>query len=155
MKRFIVIFAALMICAAFVGCGIAPEIRAAHAKQQEALLNVKENLTTFAVAALADLQGALIEQVDREFAARKAALIDAEGKVLVADYDAELAAAEAARDLAKAQIGKQIAGFQEIMQDLDGSIAVGAAIDKYLNRPTFTTGDAVNLMGEIADILKQ
>jgi len=129
-------------------------VLAAHAQQQKALINARVNLTTFANAALADLQGALTEQIDREFAARRAALIDADGKVLVADYDTELAAAEAARDVAKAQVGKQVVKLQEIMQDLDGSIAVGAAIDKYLNRPTFTTRDAVNLMGEIADILK-
>jgi len=154
MKRlvFLASFGVLLIFAA--GCGTAPEVTAAHAKQQEALINVRQNLTVFAEAALKDLQGALFTQIDREFALRRAALIDAEGKVLVADYDKELTAAAEARERDRAKVLAQVDKFRWIMQDLDGAIEVGVALDRYLNRPLFTKEDAVALMKEIADILK-
>lgn len=153
MKRlvFLVSFGVLLIFTA--GCGTAPEVTAAHAKQQEALLNLKGNLETFSAAALKDLEAALMAQIDREFAERERALTDAQGKVALADYKAELAAAQAARERDRARVAAQFEKFREVEQDLDGAIAVGAAIDKYLNRKTFTTQDAVNLMGEIAAIL--
>jgi multidrug efflux pump subunit AcrA (membrane-fusion protein) len=153
MKHFGILI--LAVCVLAAGCSTAPEIRAAHAKQQEALKNLKANLETFSDAALKDLEAALVAQIDAEFAARRAAMIDAEGKVMVADYDRELAAAQAARDRDRAKVAAQFAKFREIEQDLDGSIAVGEAMDRYLNRKTFTTQDAVNLMQEVAAILQE
>jgi hypothetical protein len=154
MKRFGVLILAAW-CAFAAGCSTAPEVQAAHAKQQEALINLRGNLQLFADAALTDLQTALLAQIDREFAERRAALIDANNRVDITAYDKELAEAAAARDRDRAKVAAQMAKFREIEQDLDGAIAVGAAIDKYLNRKTFTTHDAVALMQEIAAILEE
>lgn len=131
------------------------QVSAAHARQQEALKNLKANLETFSDAALKDLEAALIAQIDAEFAAKEKALTGADGKVLLADYKAELAAAQAARDRDRARVAAQMAKFREIEQDLDGAIAVGDAIDTYLNRKAFTTQDAVNLMQQVAGILQE
>jgi flagellar motor switch protein FliG len=154
MRRIGIAILAAVICAAGASCGTAPEVQAAHAKQQEALANLKANLETFNAAALKDLEAALLAQIDREFAERERALTGPDGKVMLSDYKAELAAAEAARQRDRAKVAAQMARFREIAQDLDGAIAVGAAIDKYLNRKAFTSQDAVNLMSEVADVLK-
>ena len=153
MRRLMILFFAAG-CVFAAGCAAAPEVAAAHAKQQEALTNLKANLETFSNAALNDLEAALVAQIDAEFAAKERALTDADGRVVLADYKAELAAAQAARERDRAKVAAQMAKFREIEQDLDGAIEVGAAIDGYLNRKTFTTQDAVSLMQEIAAILK-
>lgn len=153
MKKLFVILPFSIMLAVLAGCGEAPEVQAAHKAQQKALVNAQVNLNAYAKAALADLQTALNAQIDLQLAAKAKTMADAQGKIDLAAYNAELAKAAAAKDAVAAKIANAQGKFDGIMIDVNNSVKIGDAIDAYLNRKNFTTQDAVDLITEVQAIL--
>ena len=136
------------------GCAAVPDaVKFAHQKQQESLENFQDSVNGFVEAAFGDLERALAKQVNDELASREAAMTDADGKVTLEHYKAELKAAAEAKAQDRERIAGHLQKYVEMRTDLDNAIEIGAALDEWLNRKAFTADDVAALIRKIDDIL--
>jgi len=136
------------------GCASVPDaVKMAHEKQQKSLVNFQDNVNGFVEAAFGDLERALAKQVNDELAAREAAMTDADGKVTLEHYKAELKAAAEAKAQDRERIAEHLQKYAEMRQDLDNAIEIGEALDEWLNRKAFTADDVAAFLRKVDDIL--
>ncbi|RKY26317.1 MAG: hypothetical protein DRP79_05110, partial [Planctomycetota bacterium] len=132
--KFISAFVLLaLLCA---GCASTPPtaVKLAQEKGHDSIVVARENLEKFGEAALADLEAALLEQVDREFEARLAALADADGRAALVDVKKEMALATAARQRERETVRGHFATLKSVLKDLDNALALNLVLGEYLNR---------------------
>jgi len=136
------------------GCASVPDaVKFAHQKQQESLENFQDNVNGFVEAAFGDLERALAKQVDDELAKREVDMTDADGKVTLEDYKAEMKAAAEKKAEDRAKIMGHLQRYAEMRTDLDNAIEIGEALDEWLNRKAFTADDVAAFLRKVDDIL--
>ncbi len=141
-----------LLCA---GCASTPPpaVKLAQEKGHDSIVVARENLEEFGEAALADLEAALLEQVDREFEARLAALADADGKAALVDVKKEMALASAARQRERETVRGHFATLESALKDLDNAIALNLVLGEYLNREHVSAQDIAEMLRRIDAIL--
>jgi hypothetical protein len=150
MRNVFIILLAVLLLSALVGCAESAAVKTASAQEGASLQNLKGNVNTFGAAALSDLQTALLAQIDKTWQSNVKLLTDANGKVDLIKYQTEFDKMTAAKNAQIAAVNLQMAKFKMILQDLDNAIEINALINEYLNRPTVTADDAINLITKVA-----
>ncbi len=151
--KFISAFVLLaLLCA---GCASTPPtaVKLAQEKGHDSIVVARENLEKFGEAALADLEAALLEQVDREFEARLAALADADGRAALVDVKKEMALATAARQRERETVRGHFATLKSVLKDLDNALALNLVLGEYLNRERVSAQDIAEMLRRIDAIL--
>ena len=145
----------ISIALVLTGCVSAPPaaVKIAQEKQHDSLVTARENLAEFGEAALADLETALLEQIDREFEARLAALADADGKAPLAEVKKEIALAGAARQREQESIRMHFETLKSALKDLDNAVALNNVLGEYLNREHVSAQVVAEMLMRIDAIL--
>ena len=150
-----IVIAIVSIVLLFAGCMSTPPaaVKLAQEKQGDSLIVARENLAEFGGAALADLEAALLAQIDREFDARLAALADSDGKVPLAQVKQEIALVAAARERERESVKKHCKTLENSLKDLDNAIALNRILGEYLNREHISAQDVAAMIERIDVIL--
>jgi len=128
-------------------------VKIAREKECDSMLTARENLKGFSQAALADLEAALLEQIDREFEARLAVLADADGRAALVDVKKEIALAAAARRQEREAMRGHLATLDCALRDLDNAIALNMVLGEYLDREHLSAQDVAEMLRRIDAIL--
>ncbi len=147
-------YLAIAAIALLVGCAsrVPAAVMLAQEKQAASLQGARANITAFTEAALADLEKALLTQINRELDARLDALCDKAGKAPLDRVKAEIVLADEARASETARVKKQTEKFRAALQDLDNAIKLNEILGEYLSRDFISAQDLADLIRRIDKI---
>ena len=148
-KTLLAALTALALAAAGCASQVPDAVKLAQEKQAQSLAGARANIIAFVEAGMADLEAALIAQIDIKFNARLAALADADNMAPLDKVKAEIAAAETARKAEKQRVAQQMAKFKTALGDLDNAIRLNKIIGEYLSRDFISAQDIAALFKSI------
>ncbi len=148
-KTLLAALTALALAAAGCASQVPDAVKLAQEKQAQSLAGARANIIAFVEAGMADLEAALIAQIDIKFDARLAALADADNMAPLDKVKAEIVAAENARKAEKQRVAQRMAKFKTALGDLDNAIRLNEIIGEYLSRDFISAQDIAELFKSI------